>query len=127
MGIQSIMQGAIRQGAKVFKKAPTVTRNEHGISVTTHLMTGTKVAHGVDGENAKCIILGSGNKLSKVLGEETTIVSYPKGSFFGGDTGLIAVEGKGGKGPLVMEPKGFGDLVKLMKEMAKPENQIAMG
>jgi len=112
-----LVQTAAKTGAKNLKIAPTITRKMCGVPVTTNLITGTQVAKLADG--TKSIVLGAGNRLSKVLGEGTSICSYPKGSFFGGANGLIAVHGKNGKAPLAFQPKEFGDFVKMMRDLTK--------
>ena len=114
------VQNACRTGAKYFKTAPVTTQNIAGQALKTNHMTGTQFAKLADG--TKTVVLGSGNRLSKVLGEGTSIVSYPKGSFFGGKTGLIRLAGKDASNPigaLSFTPKEYGDFEKLMKDLNK--------
>ena len=111
------VQNACRAGAKYFKAAPVTTQKISGIAVKTNHMTGTQFAKLADG--TKSVVLGSGNRLSKVLGEGKKIVSYPKGSFFGGAEGLIQVSGKNATHGLPFTPKAYGEFVKVLKDLNK--------
>lgn len=114
---QNVVRTAAKTGAKYLKVAPTTTKVVHGIPVTTNHMTGTKVANLGDG--VKSIVLGAKNKLSKLFGEGTSIISYPKGHILGGNEGSIVLQGKGGKGFLTFAPKEFGEFINMMKDLAK--------
>ena len=117
--VGSVSPKAAGAFTKCTGKALSYTKDVCGVPVKTYLKTGTKVAKNVDGNGAKSIVLGAGNKLSKILGKGTNITSYPKGHFFGGDTGMILVSGNPKKLGMPFLPKEFGDFIKMLTEMAK--------
>lgn len=115
---QNVVRSAATAGAKYLKVAPTTTKMVYGVPIKTNHVTGTQVTKMADG--AKNIILGAGNKLSKLFGEGANILSYPKGHMFGGEEGMIFLNGKAKKGVgLPFTPKEFGEFVNLMKSLAK--------
>ncbi len=115
----AVMPQAAEVVAKCTGKALSVTKNVFGIPVTTYLKTGTQVARNVEGMGAKTVILGGGNKLSQVLSKGTALTCYPKGTFFGGETGMIIVSGNKAAKGLPLEPKEFGEFIQMLKEMKK--------
>ncbi len=115
-----ILQDVCQKGAKYFKKAPVLTRDVLDYTVKTNFATGTEVLKLADG--TKSIVLGSGNKLSKFLGEGSSIVSYPKGSFLGGAEGCIIFSGKKAEVFRSFAPKEFGNFVNMLKELHKINN-----
>ena len=115
--IGRLTTGIVKAGAKYLKTSPTTSRMVHGTLVKTNHITGTQIAHLPEG--AKTVVLGAGNRLSKIFGQGATITSYPKGHFFGGDTGCIALQGKGANGFLTFTPKEYGDFVKMMTGLNK--------
>lgn len=114
---QVVINGASKASAKYLNTALKTTSKASGVPVTTYHKTGTQVAKLADG--TKSITLGARNGLSRILGEGATITSYPKGTFFGGNEGLILLQGKNGKGLLSFLPKEFGEFVQMMKNLAK--------
>ena len=112
-----VVQKTCRAGAKYFKKAPVTTKNVAGLAVKTNHLTGTQFTKLADG--TKSVVLGSGNRLSKILGEGTSVVSYPKGSFFGGKEGLICLSGKNVNQALSFTPKEYKGFLDMMKELNK--------
>ena len=104
------VQNVCRKGAKYLKKAPVLDV----AGVKTNYMTGTQFTKLADG--TKSIVFGSGNRLSKLLGKPS-VISYPKGTFMGGENGLIVIAGK--QGALSFTPKEFGDYINILQKLNK--------
>ena len=108
---QSVVRNGAKAACKCFKLSPTTTKMVNGIAVSTNRITGTQVTK--VGDFGKAITLGAGNRLSKLLGEGTQIVSYPKGGVFGDKK--IGLPDLG----LLFSPEGFGEYLKMLRELAK--------
>lgn len=116
-GIGKVASYVLRNTAKLGINAHVVTKRVAGFPVKKNLLTGTEFLKLADG--TKSITLGKGSRLSKILGEGTSICSYPKGSMLNNSERLIAVKGKNANGVLAFNPKEFGDFVKMLNDLNK--------
>lgn len=116
-----INENLFRQGvakvSKALKVSPTTARTVQGAKVYTNHATGTQVAKCSDG--TKNIVLGIKSNLAKIFGKGATITFYPKGTFFGGEDGIIKVLCKGVKDAQVFTQKEFNEFVNLMTKLVR--------
>lgn len=85
----------------------------------TNFKTGTRVINIFEGErvDAKYITLGKGNSLRSELGITESFTVYPRGSFTGGEDGLIVYPADPQKMGWVYTLKEFSDQIKNLKKM----------